>query len=313
MSSASSRLVIFAALTGNLLIALTKFIASAVTGSSAMLAEGVHSLVDTGNQVLLLYGLHRARRPPDPLYPFGYGKEVYFWSFVVAILVFAAGAGVSIYQGVLHIRHPAPAQDIGVNYLVLALALLFEGGSLLVARREFARSKGRRGYFEAVHQGKDPSQFVVLFEDTAAVLGLLVAFAGIGLAQVTGAAWLDGAASVVIGVILAVTAAWLARETKGLLIGESAASSTVRGIRSLLQEQPGIRHVNEVLTLHMGPEFVLATISVEFADALTSDDIEGLIQRLDTAIKRHHPQVKRVYMEAEARRSRSAANPDPIW
>ncbi len=304
MSSASSKLVILAALTGNLLIALTKFIAAAVTGSSAMLAEGVHSLVDTGNQVLLLYGLHRAARPADGLYPFGYGKEVYFWSFVVAILVFAAGAGVSIYEGILHIRQPAPVEDVGVNYVVLALALMFEGGSLWVARREFARSKGRRGYLEAVHHGKDPSQFVVLFEDSAAVLGLLVAFTGIALAQLTGAAWLDGAASVVIGLILTFTAAWLARETKGLLIGESADSATVQGIRGLLQAQAGIAHVNEVLTLHMGPEFVLVTISMEFDDALTADTIEGLIQRLDGAIKQRYPLVKRVYMEAEARRAR---------
>lgn len=305
-SSSSSRLVILAALAGNVLIAATKFIAAAVTGSAAMLAEGVHSLVDTGNEVLLLYGLRRAGRPPDRLYPFGYGKEIYFWSFVVAILIFAAGAGVSIYEGLLHIAQPRPLDDPLVNYLVLALALLFEGSSLYVARREFARSKGRRSYREAVHESKDPTRFVVLLEDSAAILGLLVAFAGIGLAQLTGADWLDGTASLVIGLILAVTAIWLARETKGLLIGESADSATVRGIRTLLEGHAGVRHVNEVLTLHMGPEFVLVTISIEFADTLTADAIEALISRIDRDIKRHYPRVQRVYIEAEARWQRAA-------
>ena len=201
--AASSKKVIYAALIGNCLIAITKFAASAVTGSSAMLAEGIHSLVDTGNQGLLLYGLHRAKRPADERYPFGYGKEIYFWSFAVAILVFAFGAGISLYEGILHILHPQPVTNPLVNYIVLGLSLLFEGGSWYMAVREFTRFKGRWSYLEAVHRAKDPTIFMVLFEDSAAVSGLGVAFLGIWLGQVTGYAYFDGIATCIIGLILA--------------------------------------------------------------------------------------------------------------
>ena len=305
MASASSKKVIYAALIGNSLIALTKFIAFFITKSSAMLSEGVHSVVDTGNQVLLLYGLHRAKRPADEQFPFGHGKEVYFWGFVVAITIFTIGAGVSIYKGVHHIMHPVAIINPTLNYIVLACAFAFEGGAWYFAFTEFAKAKGRWGYFEAVHRGKDPSMFVVLFEDSAAMLGILVAFFGIFLSQITGNPLFDGIASVIIGLILAGTAAWLAYEIKGLLIGESARPEIVKAIREIAKSYSKIKHVNEVLTLHMGPEFILLNLSVDFADTLSAGDIEDTISRLDRHIKQTYPKIKRVFVEAEARRAGS--------
>lgn len=303
MSTSSSTKVILAALAGNTLIAITKFAAAFFTGSSAMLSEGIHSLVDTGNQVLLLYGLHRAKRPADEQFPFGHGKEVYFWSFVVAILIFAVGSGVSIYEGIHTIRDPMPIQFINITYIVLGASFLFEGGAWYFALREFSRAKGKWGYIEAVQRGKDPSMFVVLFEDSAAMLGLLVAMTGIALTQITGELIFDGIASVIIGLILGGTAIWLAVETKGLLIGESANRKVVQGIREITQASPSIEHVNEVLTMHMGPDFILTTISVEFRDDIVADAIEIAIANLDQQIKAKYPNVKKVYVEAESRYS----------
>ena len=303
MASGSKR-VIFAALIGNSLIAVTKFTAAFVTGSSAMLSEGIHSLVDTGNQVLLLHGLKQAKKPADEKFPFGHGKEIYFWSFIVAILIFALGGGISIYEGIQHLQHPKAIDKPLINYVVLGLAMLFEGAAWLFALREFTRAKGKWGYFEAVQRGKDPSLFVVLFEDTAAMLGLIVAFAGIALADMTGILYFDGAASVIIGLILLGTAIWLAYETKGLLIGESANASVVRGIRSILKGYRQIEHINEVLTMHMGPDFVLANISVEFRDNETASSVESVIAEIDSTIKTQFPQIKRIFIEAEARKFR---------
>lgn len=299
--SASSKKVIYAALIGNTLIAITKFIAAGITGSSAMLSEGIHSVVDTGNQGLLLYGIRRSQKPADEFYPFGHGKEIYFWSFVVAILIFAVGAGVSIYEGILHIFNPSPLTDAYINYIVLGLAIVFEGSAWLFALREFTRAKGKWGYIEAVQRGKDPSMFVVLFEDSAALLGLVVALLGISLTQYTGLLIFDGMASIIIGLILAGTAVWLAYETKGLLIGESANKIVVRGIREITLKHPKVDHVNEVLTMHMGPDFILVNISVEFSDDAVADEIEQTIARLDDDIKEFYPNVKRIFIEAESR------------
>lgn len=299
--SSGSKKVIFAALAGNTLIAVTKFVAAAVTGSSAMLSEGIHSLVDTGNQGLLLYGIARAKKPADEEFPFGHGKEIYFWSFVVAMLIFALGGGVSIYEGIKHLSHPQPMENPLINYLVLGLALLFEGGAWLFAFREFSRAKGKGSYVEAIARAKDPAIFVVLFEDTAATLGLLVAFAGIVLSQMTGNLIYDGIASIAIGLILVGTAIWLAYETKGLLIGESANRPVVEGIRELVGAQPLVSHVNEVLTMHMGPDFILVNLSVDFEDKTTADRIETVIGEMDRAIKERFPLVKRIFIEAEKR------------
>jgi len=304
MSASASKKVIYAALAGNLAIAVTKFIAAGITGSAAMLSEGIHSIVDTGNQGLLLYGLRRAQKPADAHFPFGYGKEVYFWSFVVALLIFAVGAGASIYEGLRRFVHPESMERVMVNYIVLGLAMLFEGASWFFALREFSKTKGRRGFIEAVHRGKNPSLFVVLFEDSAAMLGLLVALAGIALGQITGNTRYDGLASIVIGLILGGTATWLAYETKGLLVGESALPEVVRDIRHIAGQCPEIEHVNEVLTLHMGPEFILVNLSVDFKNSISAAHVERTIQRLDRRIKQAHPLVRRVFVEGEARRGR---------
>ncbi len=302
--ASGSKLVIIAALIGNSLISITKFVAASITGSSAMMSEGIHSLVDTGNQILLLYGMKRAAKPPDADFPFGYGKEIYFWSFIVAILIFALGGGISIYEGIQHIKHPEPISNPLVNYIVLGLALVFEGAAWYFAFREFSRVKGRWGYFEAIQRAKDPSIFVVLFEDSAAMLGLIVAFVGIWLSQSTGILIFDGIASVVIGFILVGTAIWLAYETKGLLIGESANRSVIRGIRSALETKSNIQHINEILTMHMGPDFILANISVDFADAISAQQVEADIAAIDRSIKQTFPQIKRVFIEAEKRGNR---------
>ena len=294
-----SKKVIYAALVGNALISVTKFMAAFFTGSSAMMSEGIHSLVDTGNQVLLLYGLKQAAKPADEDFPFGHGKEIYFWSFIVAILIFALGGGISIYEGIQHVLHPEPLRNPIINYIVLTLAMLFEGVAWYLAFREFTRAKGKWGYIDAVKRGKDPSLFVVLFEDSAAMLGLLVAFLGIALTQYTGILYFDGLASVLIGIILVSTAAWLAYETKGLLIGESANKAVIHDIKAILNASPQIEHVNEILTMHMGPDYVLANLSVDFNDGLSVDKIEKTIAELDKTIKSQQPQVKRIFIEAE--------------
>lgn len=303
----SSKKVIYAALAGNFLITITKFFAALFTGSSAMFSEGIHSLVDTGNQGLLLYGMRQGMRPATPRFPFGHGKEVYFWSFVVAILIFAVGSGVSIVQGVQHLIDPQPIENPMVNYIVLGLAMLFEGSSWLFALTEFSRAKGKWGYVEAIQRGKDPTLFMVVFEDSAAMLGLIVALLGVFLAEFTGQLWLDGAASVVIGLILGGTAVWLAWETKGLLIGEAANTPVVNGIRQLAEETPEIDQVNELLTMHMGPDYVLVTISVAFSPHIEAVDLEHIIADLDARIKASYPQARKIFVEAESIRVPSKA------
>jgi len=297
--ASSSKKVIYAALVGNGLIAITKFIASFLTGSSAMLSEGIHSAVDTGNQLLLLLGLKKAKKPADKDYPFGHGKEIYFWSFVVAIMIFAVGAGISIYEGIHSLMDPHPVQNPIINYIVLTLAIIFEGFAWYFAWKEFDRARGERGYYEAVRKEKNPTTFVVLFEDTAAMLGLVVAFVGIALGQWTGLHMFDGIASIIIGLILGMTAAWLAYETKGLLIGESADLEIVEGITQIATTHPTIDGVNEVLTMHMGPNYILLNVSVNFTDAMQVASVEDDILALTNEIKQEYPLVKRLFIEAE--------------
>lgn len=264
-----------------------------------MLSEGIHSVVDTGNQFLLLLGLKRAKRPADKFHPFGHGKEIYFWSFVVAITIFGIGSGISIYEGIHSLSDPHPLENVYINYIVLGLAMIFEAGAWYFAWKEFNRMRGDRGYFEAVKKEKDPTTFVVLFEDSAAMLGLIVAFLGIALGQWTGSLLFDGIASLVIGIILAGTAAWLAYETKGLLIGESADREVIRGIREIASTFNQIKQLNETLTLHMGPEFILVNISVDYRNSLDAETVEHTNAALSTKIKETFPRVKRVFIEAE--------------
>jgi len=300
--SASSKKVIYAALAGNSLIAVTKFAAATVTGSSAMFSEGIHSMVDTGNQVLLLHGMRKARKPPCKRFPFGHGKEIYFWSFAVAILIFAVGSGVSLYEGIIHTIHPEPMGNPLINYIVLGLAMLFEGAAWYFALTEFTKAKGKWGYIEAVKRGKDPTIFVVLFEDSAAMLGIVVAFLGVFLVDLTGILIFDGIASIIIGLILGGTAVWLAYETKGLLIGESANEMVIEGIREIILTYDGIDNLNEVLTMHMGPDFILVNVSIDFRDNIPASDLEDTIARMDTQIKEKFSTVKRIFVEAESRR-----------
>ena len=300
MSSSGSKKAIYAALAGNSLIALTKFAGSTYTGSSAMLSEAIHSLVDTGNQGLLLYGLKRSKKPADQYHPFGYGMELYFWAFVVAIVIFALGAGVSIYEGVKHILHPRILTNAYINYIILGLAIVFECGSWWVAYREFRTSKGDMNFLEATRRSKDPALFTVLFEDTAALLGLIVALIGISLAQVLGVPELDGIASVVIGLILAATSGLLAYETKGLLVGEATDPDTVEGLRSILTSAPGIDRVNELRTLHFSPQDILVVISADFSRSLDSNAVEGQVAELERDIKNAYPGITRVFIEAQS-------------
>ncbi len=294
-----SKFVIYAALLGNGAIAVTKFAASVFTGSSAMLTEAIHSVVDTGNQGLLLWGLRRARQPADSRFPFGHGREIYFWSFVVAIMIFGVGAGVSIFEGIKHLLHPREITSPTVNYIVLGAALLFEGVAWWIALKAFRHAKGKAGYLEAVQKGKDPTLFVVLFEDSAAMAGLIVAFLGIYLGQVTGWMWLDGAASVVIGLILATVALWLAFETKGLLIGESARVGVRDQVRSLVSGADGVVNVHELLTLQMGPESILVVVSLDFADRLTAAKVENTVAGMRDRIRREVAGVSRVFIQVE--------------
>ncbi len=296
----SSKKVIYAALIGNAIIAVAKFVMSAITGSAAMFSEGIHSVVDTGNQVLLLFGLKQAKKPPNEKYPFGHGKEVYFWSFVVALIIFAVGSGLSIFKGIQHVAHPTEITSPFLNYLVLGFAIIIEGFVFYIAIKEFNKAKGDKGYLEAVQKGKDPALFVVLLEDAAAMTGLIVAMLGIALSQITGNYVYDGIASIAIGIILAAVAILLAIETKGLLIGESADNDVVDGIRDVLNQTRGVQKVNEVLTMHMGPEYILVNLSVEFSDHIRTEKMEILISQLDREIKTKHKHVKRIFIEAES-------------
>ena len=286
-------LVAFAA---NLGIAVSKFVAAAVTGSSAMLTEGVHSVVDSTNQLLLMWGRRQSRKPPDKYHPFGYGRELYFWSFVVAVLVFALGAGVSVYEGIIHIRHPEEAVSPVIAYGVLLVAFLLEGWSTLEAFREFREAKGELGWFAAIKRSKDPPSFIVLLENGAAMAGIVAAAIGLFLSQLTRNPFFDGAASVVIGVILGVTALLLARESKGLLIGEAADPELVRGLRELACRKPGIVGVGHVLTVHSAPDQVTAMINVDFRDDMLAGEVERVVREIETDAHKRWPEVRRLFV-----------------
>jgi cation diffusion facilitator family transporter len=310
----SAARVVYAALLGNVLIAITKFGAAFWTGSSAMMSEAVHSLVDTSNELLLLYGMHRARQPPDPQHPFGHGRELYFWSFIVALMVFGLGAGMSFYEGINHVLYPVPMKHPTVNYVVLGLSFVFEFGSWCVALKEFRRSKGNLGYVEAVGVSKDPTTFTVLFEDSAALAGLLIAFVGIAAAQALHKPILDGVGSLGIALILAIAGAALARRTKELLIGESAFPDLQRSILEIASQRHGIARANGVLTTHLGPDQVVVALSAEFEDHLTAPEIEACVSSLEKEIKATHPEVGALFVKPQTNatwESRRKAVEDP--
>lgn len=300
MASPASKKVIFAALVGNGLIAITKFGAAFYTGSSAMLSEAVHSVVDTGNQFLLLHGIRQSQKPADEMHPFGFGRELYFWTFVVAILIFGVGAGISFYEGYSKLLDPHPVTNPVVNYAVLFFAMIFEGIAWAIAFKEFKKTKGDQGWIAAVRSSRDPTVFTVLFEDSAAMLGLIVAFIGIYLGDTLGIPELDAVASLAIGAILATVAALLAFESKGLLIGERATREVVSGIRGIIERHVGLLQVNELLTLHLAPDDVLLNVSLDFDDKLSSAEVESAVSNLERDIKADFPEVRRIFIEAQS-------------
>ncbi len=300
MATGSSKMVIYAAIGGNFAIAMTKFVAATITGSSAMLSEGVHSLVDTGNGLLLLWGIRQSAKPPDDRHPFGRGKELYFWTLIVAVLIFGIGGGISIYEGAKHIKHPEAQTNPTLNYVVLGLAFLFEGAAWFVAFKEFRKLKGRRSYLQAVRESKDPTTFTVLFEDSAAMLGLIVAFLGVYFGHALGIPELDGLASVVIGIILCGVASFLAYESKGLLIGEGIDPKTKADITRFAEADPDVDQLVRALSLHFGPTDVLLTLEIAFRPGLSAVQAASAIDRLDKAIRADHPEVRHLFIEAQS-------------
>jgi len=305
-----NNLVLFGALTANLGIAIAKFIASSITGSSSMLSEGIHSVVDSLNQVLLLYGEHRSARPADKEHPFGYGRELYFWAFVVAILIFAVGAGVSFYQGYIHYLEPEKLTNPMINYIVLFVAFVLEGTSWFIAMRKLAASKGDNGWWTAVRGSKDPSVFIVVFEDSAALAGLIVAGMGVWASHWFDAPRLDGVASMAIGVLLAMVALLLARETKGLLIGERADSQVIDRVRETVLQQEWVSGVNHVRTIHTAARQVFVAISADIVDDITVGKAETLIKELEQRLKADMPQLSSIYIRPEKKQD-ALGLPDP--
>jgi cation diffusion facilitator family transporter len=293
--TASTRTLVIALL-ANLGIAVSKFVAAAITGSSAMLTEGVHSVVDSTNQLLLMWGRRQARKAPDALHPFGYGRELYFWSFVVAVLVFSLGAGVSVYEGIVHIAHPEEAVSPLIAYGVLLVAFLLEGWSTLEAFQDFNAARDGLGWFQAIRRSKDPPTFIVLLENGAAMAGIIAAAIGLALAQATGDPFYDGAASVVIGVILGITAFVLAFESKGLLIGEAADPKLVSSLHDLACSKPGVVGVGDVLTVHSSPDQITVMMNVDFRDSMLAGDVERIVCEVEQEARERWPQVRRLFV-----------------
>lgn len=303
MADSANRLVVFVAIGANLGIAVVKFMAAALSGSSALLSEGIHSVVDTGNQLLLLFGIHRSRRAPDEEHPFGYGKELYFWSLLVALLLFSAGGAAAIFEGIDHLRQPEPLENPFWAYVVLAIAAVMETVSWSFALRELlAHRKPGMSPWRALRRSHDPSVYTTIFEDTAALLGLAVAFLGVLFSHVWGNAYIDGAASVVIGVILCIMAVLLARESKALLVGEAAYPEMVADITAMALHEPGIVAVHRVLTMVMGPGETLLNLDVQFRQSLSADEVAMTVTRLESVICERYPNTS-IFIEAKAVRA----------
>jgi cation diffusion facilitator family transporter len=306
--ASESKTAIMAAVAGNLAIAVTKFIAVAFTGSAAMLSEAIHSVVDTGNGGLMLFGVYKSRKPPDFDHPFGHGRELYFWTLIVAILVFAIGGGMSVYEGITHISHPSPVRDPIWSYVVLGVATVFEGVSWLFGWKAFSLERGQKGVFEAIHTSKDPTSFSVFLEDSAALLGLLFAFLGVFLGRQLGLAYLDGAASLVIGVLLCVVAGVMVYESKGLLVGEGLDRETLKEVRALVEVDAAVERVQHLHTLYLGAHEVLLTIELRFHSTISALEVRRSVARLKSNIQTRHPDIKRIFFGAE---SITEENDDP--
>jgi cation diffusion facilitator family transporter len=296
---ADSKLAIYGSLAANIGIAVVKFIAASVTGSSAMVSEGIHSAVDSGNSLLLLLGMKRSTRPPDAGHPFGHGKEVYFWSLIVAILVFSLGGGMSFYEGITHLQHPQPLHDPFWNYVVLFASMGFEGASLIYAVKEFNKSRGGDSFFSELHMSKDPGLFAVIYEESAAITGLTIALVGVFLGHYYNNPLFDALASMLIGVVLIIVAITMVRESKGLLVGESASLPIVKGIYDLVNNSAKVKTLYYPLTMHLAPEEILLALDVEFNKDMTVEELFTTVKQLEEQIKQAYPSVKKIYIEAK--------------
>jgi len=295
----NSKIAIYGALAANLGIAVVKFVAASVTGSSAMISEGIHSTVDSGNSLLLLLGMKRSQRPPDRGHPFGHGKEIYFWSLIVAILVFSLGGGMSIYEGISHLQHPEQLKDPFWNYIVLFASMGFEGASLIYAIREFNKSRGKLGFWQEVSMSKDPALFAVIYEESAAIAGLVIALAGVFLGHYFNNPIYDALASMLIGLVLVFVAINMVKESRGLLVGESADWDIVEGIYNLVNSEPRVKTLYYPLTMHLAPNEVLLALDVEFDKVMTVNELFSTITKLEDQIKKAYPDVKKIYIEAK--------------
>lgn len=298
--SSSSKLVIVGAIVANFGIAVAKFVAAAITGSSAMLAEGIHSVVDTGNGLLMLLGVRMSKRPPSEMHPYGHGPDLYFWAMIVAVMIFGVGGGVTIYEGILHVRNPAPTHDPTWNYVVLGIALVLEGASWTIAVREFFRTKGTRGVWEGIRRSKDPTHFTVLLEDSAAIAGLVVAAVAVWLGDRLQQPWIDGVASILIGLILCAVAGMIIHETRGLLLGEAADPEVVESIQRIVEQDVAITGARRPLTLHFAPDQILLNLELQFRPELKATELERAIDRIERAIRERHPNVRHIFVEAES-------------
>ena len=300
MALGSSK-VVYVALLGNLGVAISKFGVAAITGSAALMAEAFHSSADTANELLLLIGQKRSKRPPDEQHPFGHGKALYFWAFIVAMSVFAVGGGLSIYEGVTRLFSPEPLRNPLWDYIVLGVAALFEGYSWNYSRRELNRRREPgENLWDVIHGSKDPSIFSVFIEDSAALLGLLIAFFGVLLSHIFQIPQLDAAASVLIGLLLCVAAIALGREVGGLLVGEAVDPDELKRFRHIIRTAPHVEAVGDVLTMQLGPDEILLVADVRFADDLGTRDLEGAIDEIEKRVRSHNPAVKRIFFEAES-------------
>ncbi len=298
--SAGSRVVVIAAMIANGVIAVAKFGAAMLTGSSALMSEGMHSVADTGNEALLLLGQKRAKRPPDDSHPFGYGQELYFWSLIVAAVLFGLGGGLSVYEGIHAITHVEPLRDPMWNYIVLGVAFVAEGTSWTVALRHFRRRHRGEPFLQAFRASKDPGLYIPLAEDTAALAGILVATTGVLFSHLFGLPFLDGAASIVIGVILGSVAMFLAWETRGLLVGEAAEPGIRRTIERVLEEEPTVLSVEHVMTMYLSPDEILLNLGLRFHDDGNGSNARAdRVNRIERRLREADPRINRIFVEPE--------------
>ena len=306
----SSKKAIYGAIIANTAISISKFIAAFFTGSSSMLSEGIHSLVDTGNGILLLFGIKRSQRPADEKHPYGYGNEVYFWSFVVAVLIFALGGGIALYEGIESLFHPKKLEHVAWNYVVLILALIFEGSALRVALKEFNATRGKKSFFKGLVDSKDTSTAAIVIEDSAALIGLAIALVCVALGQLTGIEYFDGIGSVLIGLLLIAVSLFFAVECKDLLVGEGLIKEDIAKVTDILSNEKNVTAYKRPLSLYFGPQEVLINLDVNFVDELTSDEIEVTIDRIESNIKKELPMVNRIFIEAETIKSTKRTTPE---